>query len=127
MKTSRWQRAIALAVIATFLTSSCMSLQGVPISHSEDPMPRPAVKVGESVVVTNMKGEKQKFTVTAVEADALVGKNVRVPYTDIQALDVRRIDGAQTGVVGIVVGVVALVGLLAYFLDHAGALAGSSY
>ena len=127
MKTSRWQRTLTLVVIASFLSTGCTSLQGVPIAHSEQPIPRPAVKVGESVVVTNMIGEKVKFSVTAVEVDALVGKNVRVPYTEIAALDVRRVDNAHSGALAIVLGVVATVALLVYFADNDGGLAGSSY
>ena len=127
MKTRSWQRSLALVVVATFLSTGCTSLQGVPISHSQEPIPRPAVEVGESVVVTNMKGEKVKFTITAVEADALVGKNVRVPYTEIQTLDVRRVDNAHSGVVAIVIGVVATVALLVYLLEDAGGLGAATY
>jgi hypothetical protein len=48
------------------------------------------------VVVTKKDGTKQTFTVLSVEDGALVGHNVRVPYTDMASLEVKRSDGSST-------------------------------
>ncbi len=84
MTPSPLNRCIALVITLLFTLTACTSLQGVPVPH--EPGKTPAVKVGETVEVTNSKGEKLKFKVTAVEADALVGKDVRVPYAEIASL-----------------------------------------
>jgi|SRR5882672_5880142 len=109
-------RSIAWIITLVFALSACTSLQGVPMPA--EPGKTPAVKVGEQVEVTNKKGETLKFRVTALEPDALVGKNVRVPYTDISILQVERTDPAQTGVTVWIVAGVILTGLLIYALDH---------
>jgi hypothetical protein len=109
-------RFIALVITLLFALTACTSLQGVPMPS--EPGKTPAVQVGERVEITNTKGETLRFKVTAIEPDALVGKDVRVPYADIAILQVERNDSAQTGVtVWIVVGVI-LTGLLIYGLSH---------
>ena len=110
MNIHSWKRAIALLAVATYLATGCTTLQNVPIRHSDQSAARPDVKVGEPVVVTIKGGEKKKFTVTAVEDDALVGRNVRIAYADMDQLDVRRGDGSNKGLIigAVVLGVVAI-------------------
>ena len=105
-----WKRVIALLTVATYLSTGCTTLQNVPIRQSDPAVARPDVKVGESVVVTTRAGEKKKFTVTAVEDDALVGRDDRVAYADMQQLDVRRGEGGNKGLIigAVVLGVVAI-------------------
>jgi hypothetical protein len=100
------KRVVALLAVASYLTTACTSLQTVPIRNSDQTVARPAVNVGESVVVTTRSGEKKQFTVTAVEDDALVGRNDRVAYADMQQLDVRRSEGG--GKQGLIIGAVVL-------------------
>jgi hypothetical protein len=115
MTSSLWRRAVSLFAVAAFLTTGCASTQPVPVNQRAGHVERPAVNVGESVVVKTTGGQTRKFTVTSVEDDALVGKDVRVPFAEIASLDVSR-PGAHkmsTGlIVGIVVGVVALAAAL---------------
>jgi hypothetical protein len=105
-----WKRVIALLAVASYLTTACTTLQNVPLRNADQTVARPAVAVGESVVVTTRSGEKKQFTVTAVEADALVGANDRVAYADMQQLDVRRGEGGKKGLLigAVVLGVVAI-------------------
>jgi hypothetical protein len=110
-------RAIALIITLVFALTACTSLQGVSMPTDGK---TPAVKVGERVEVTKKSGETIEFRVTAVEPDALVGKDVRVPYSDISILQVERSDPAQTGATLWIVGGVILVGLLIYGLEHMG-------
>jgi hypothetical protein len=121
-----WQRAVALVAISTFLATGCASLQPVALNHSAQRIERPAVNVGESVVVKTTSGETRKFTVTGVEDDALVGKDVRVPYADISTLDVRRA-GEHKMKTGVIVGIVVAVGALALALGGGGGGGGSGY
>ena len=111
MTSSIWRRAVSLVAVAAFLTTGCASMQPVALNHSAGHFERPSVNVGESVVVKTTSGQTRKFTVTSVEDDALVGKDVRVPYSEMASLDVARAGEHKmsTGlIVGIVVGVVAL-------------------
>jgi len=102
-----WKRGVALAAIAAFLASGCTTLQNVPLRQSNQSVAKPDVKVGESVVVTKSDGSKQKFTVTGVEDDALVGHGVRVPYAQMTSLDVARSDGTHSNK-GLIIGAVVL-------------------
>jgi hypothetical protein len=116
MNTHFLQRAVALIVLTTFLTTGCASLQ---------PVAPAAVHVGESVVLKTNSGETRKFTVTGVEADALVGENVRVPYAEIASLDVRR-EGEHKMKPGVVIAIVAAAAALAVALGSGGG-GGSGY
>ena len=113
MRTTNCQRAIALLVITCFLLTSCMSLHDVQLPASDQPTATPAVKVGEIVEVTTRDGEKKRFAVTAVEADALVGQDVRVAYKDMTSLKVERSAAEKpTKIALIVIGGLLLVGAL---------------
>lgn len=113
MRTESWQRAVSLAVITSLLITSCMSLQDVQLPASDQPTATPAVKVGEIVEVTTRDGEKKRFAVTTVEADALVGQDVRVAYEDMTSLKVERSAAEKpTKIALIVIGGVLLVGAL---------------
>lgn len=72
----------------------------------------PSVQVGDSVVVTTRAGEQKKFKVTAVEPEALAGKDVRVAYADMASLSVRQTSvGKTTLLVALVVlGILTIVG-----------------
>jgi hypothetical protein len=112
MNMQRWKRAVALLAVASFLVTGCTTLTNVPLTHGDHSIARPDVKVGESVVVTKNDGTKQKFKVTSVDSDALVGRNVRVNYTDMNSLDVQRSDGTNGHraliIAGVVLGVAAI-------------------
>jgi hypothetical protein len=126
MNTLRRQRAVALIVVATYLAAGCASMQPVALNHSAQRIERPAVNVGESVVVKTTSGETRKFTVTSVEDDALVGKGVRVPYAEMASLDVSR-TGEHKMHTGLIIGIVAAVGALALALGSGGGSGGSGY
>ena len=113
MASVRWQRAIAVLCAVSFLLTSCYSLNPVMIPSGESPPALPAVQVGDTVVVTTHKTtEKKTFAVTAVEADALVGKGVRVAYADMTSLNVKRIrKGATT--LAVVITVLAILSIMA--------------
>ena len=126
MNTFHWKRAVTLAVVTTFLASGCATLQPVNLTHSAQGIERPDVKVGESVVVKTTQGDTKKFTVTAVENDALDGKDVRVSYADISSLEVRR-EGEHKVRPGVVIGVIAAVAAVAVLVGSGGGSGGSGY
>jgi len=112
MVSARWQRAIAVLCAVSFVLTSCYSLNPVLIPSGESPPALPAVQVGDTVVVTTKKTtEKKTFVVTAVEAEAVVGKGVRVAYADMTSLSVKRIrKGATTlAVVITVLGILSII------------------
>jgi hypothetical protein len=126
MTVPSWRRAIALLAVTAFLSTGCASLQPVALAHSGDRIERPSVNVGESVVVKTTSGQTRKFTVTAVEDDALVGAGVRVPYAEMASLDVSR-QGEHKMKTGVIVGIVVGVAALALALGGGGGGGGSGY
>jgi len=116
MKIRPWQRCVAAIITFCFFLTGCVSLQGVPMPP---PGQKPAVEVGEKVEVTTRDSRTLRFKVTAVEPDALVGKDVRVGYSEITSLQAERADAAQTGlIVWIVLGIVAVVAVAAIYADE---------
>jgi hypothetical protein len=109
---NKFQRVCAFACAAIFLVTSCTTLDHVSIPGAETSAAVPAVKVGNSVVVTTKSGEEKTFKVTAVEPDALAGKHERVLYADMASLSVKRGDKAATtiAVALVILGVLIVVG-----------------
>ena len=110
------QRFIALVVCACLGLQGCMSLQGVNVPRARNE--RADVRVGETVEVTTRDASPQRFKVTEVTDDALVGENVRVAYADMTSLQVRRGDEGQSGVLLYVLGGVVLVALAIIAIDN---------
>ena len=123
MRKDSRQRAVALLVIASFLTTSCASFQDVQIPTA-DQSAAPAVQVGQTVEATTRDGTKNTFKVTAVEKDALVGEGVRVAYQDMTSLRVQTESAGGNKTAWIVVGVLAVVAVAA---AAGGGGGGSSY
>ena len=121
-----WRRAVSLIVATAFLTTGCASLQPVALNNSAGHIERPSVNVGDSVVVKTTSGQTRKFTVTSVDNDALVGKDVRVPYAEMAKLDVARA-GEHKMSTGLIVGIVVGVAALALALGGGGGGGGSGY
>jgi hypothetical protein len=122
MNSGLWRRVVALVVVTSFLITSCASFQDVQIPASEQAA---AVKVGDTVEATTRDGAKKQFKVTVVEADALVGEDVRVAYQDMTSLRVKQEASADSKKTAwIVVGLLAAVGVIA---AAGGGGGGSSY
>lgn len=122
-----WSRAVASLSVAAFLATGCTSLQPVPMAQAQQGSARPNVEVGESVVVTKKDGAKEKFKVSAVNDDALVGQNVRVPYADIASLQVERSDGSHTKAILIGAAIVGAIALAAAAGSSGGSGGGMGY
>ena len=111
MMANKWHRVIAIVCTVSFLVTSCTTLERVSIPGSETTA-QVSVQVGDSVVATTRTGEEKKFKVTAIEPDALVGKDVRVPYADMATLSVKESNKGMTtlAVALVVLGILIVVG-----------------
>jgi hypothetical protein len=116
-----WQRAVATLVAVSYL-AGCASMQNVPLASSGG---KPAVEVGESIVVTTKSGEKKSFTVTSIESNALVGANSRVSYAEIERLDVKRGGEMKWSKRGLLIGA-AVLGAVALVVAAGGDGGGGS-
>lgn len=92
------------------LFSGCVSMKSVPVPAAGQPQSL-TVKVADKVEVKTMLGETLAFQVTAIDSEALVGKDVRVRYRDIISLQVERVDKGRT-TIAVVGTIVVVVGLL---------------
>jgi hypothetical protein len=97
MRTESWRRAVSLILIANFLLISCATLEDVQIPGPDQPAAAPPARVGDTVEVTTRDGEKKRFKGTAVESDALVGEDARVPYRDMFSLRVEHGTAGKSG------------------------------
>jgi hypothetical protein len=123
MSVERWRQAVALIVITSFLTTSCASFKDVQVPASEQTT---AVKVGDTVEATTRDGARKRFKVITVEADALVGQDVRIAYQDMSSLRVKQEASADSKkTTWLVVGLIAAVGVIAAASGGGGG--GSSY
>jgi hypothetical protein len=91
------------------MLGSCVSLR--PIRSDEV---QTSLKAGDTVSIVTRDGRKAEFEIVAVTPEAIVGKDQRVELADIAELQKREISfGKTAGLVGIIVGFVALMALVA--------------
>ena len=68
--------------------------------------------VGDTVEIVTADTEKLRFKITAIEDDALIGDDVRVPKADIRIVSVESIDPGRTAAWGVVtIGIIGVIGL----------------
>jgi PBP1b-binding outer membrane lipoprotein LpoB len=105
---------VTLLLGVSVLLSGCVSMQNAPVPTAGQPS-SVVVKVGDKVEVQTRIGEMVAFKVTAIEPEALAGKDVRVLYRDILSLRVERLDKTRTTflVVGAIVVVAGALGVAA--------------
>ena len=108
-------RLTALLTGFSVLLAGCVSMRSVPLPTPGQSAASVAVKVGDQVQVQTKIGESIEFKVTAIESDALVGKDRRVRYDEMSGLQVKHLDKLRTGgaVAGTTLGVGMVVILIA--------------
>jgi hypothetical protein len=118
LKPNRLQRALVLLLSCCFLATSCATTRVTSFPNEQTPNIQPDLAVGNTVRATLNTGEVRQFKVTAMEADALVGKNIRILYKDLRFLEVKKMSTWRSvGLgVGIVVGVATA--LFVYLVTH---------
>jgi hypothetical protein len=97
---------IALATIC-LAAAGCTTTRTLPVPRAATQAQTSSIKPGSKIIVTLRSGETRNFRVTAVEPDALVGKDTRIPFADIEKLQEKIVNSGRT--VGAVVGGTLLV------------------
>jgi hypothetical protein len=97
-----------MVLMFSMLLSGCHTMQAV--EHSDWSTLKGKVEVGDTVEVVTMDGRTQKFAVTEVTPDALVGVDTRIAKEDISTLKVNQVHkgrtfGAAFGGAGVMIGV----------------------
>jgi hypothetical protein len=120
VKPNGWRYALVLLLSGCFLLTSCATTRVTSFPDEQTPNVQPDLTIGNTVRATLHTGEVREFKVTAMEADALVGKNIRIPYKDLRFLEVKKLSTWRSiGLgIGIVVGVAAA--LFVYLVTHIG-------
>jgi len=116
---------VAALIFAGSLLSGCTSLRDVPLPSAAPQTAPTAVKVGDQVHVLTRSGKTLDFQVTAIESDALNGKDVRVLDRDIASLQVRRLSkGRTTTLVATVGGGAVTIAVIVWFVRMITLMAG---
>jgi hypothetical protein len=105
---------VTVSLVLGVLSSGCTTFRSVPVPAPGPPGPAAAVQVGDEVHARLRNGEQLAFTVTAIEPDTLVGKDVRVKFQDMGSLQVKRFAPVRTG--GAVIGGAATILLVAFLV-----------
>lgn len=88
-------RVIAvLMMVFALLASGCRTMQVV--EHGDWSSLQAKVKAGDTVEVVTRDGRVEKFVVTEVTADALVGADTRIAREDITRLQVNTVHKGRT-------------------------------
>lgn len=88
-------RLITVMMLMMFmLVSGCRAMQ--PVEHSDWSSLEGRVAVGDTVEVVTTDGRVEKFVVTEVTADALVGADTRIARQDISRLQVKAVLKGRT-------------------------------
>ena len=111
------RRAVLVTAIlsAALMFSGCTSVQTVPPSAFASLSS--TVRVGDRVDCALYDGSHQRFKITDVAPDALIGGPTRIAAADIAGLTITRFDAVKT--TEVTVGVIAGLGLMAYAVGDA--------
>jgi hypothetical protein len=116
MKNNNLRSTLAAGVV--FITlSACSTLEYVPINRSKPEELRSQLTVGETVNIRLQSGDQYQFRILALEADAIVGRDERIAYKDIDLLEVKTVDYEGTAKTAAAVGALALVYIAAMVIE----------
>lgn len=108
MNNKNWRSLLAAGLVILNLVG-CATLEYVPINRSKPEDLRSQLAVGETVHVRLQNGDQRQFRIIALEADAIVGRDERIAYRDIDLLEVKTVDYEGTTKTVAAVGLLALV------------------
>jgi hypothetical protein len=91
MNNKNLQSTLAAGVVLVTL-AGCSTLEYVPINRSKPEDVRSQLSVGETVRVRLQNGDEWQFRIVGLEADAIVGRDSRIAYKDIDLLEVKTVD-----------------------------------
>lgn len=110
-------RTILAAGLVSITLGACSTLESVPINRSKPEELRSQLTVGETVNVRLQSGDRYQFRILALEADAIVGRDQRIAYKDIDLLEVKQVDYEGTAKTAAAVGALALVYIAAMVIE----------
>lgn len=110
-------RSIAAAGLVLLNLAGCSALEHVPINRSKPEEVRSQLGVGETVNVRLQSGDRRQFRIVALEADAIVGRDERIAYRDIDLLEVKKVDYEGTVKTALAVTALAAVFVAALVVD----------
>src|SRR5262245_47467066 len=110
-------RSMLLAGLFSFVLGGCSTLEYAPIDRSKPETVRSQLAVGETVHIRLQNGDEWQFRVVGLEADAIVGRDVRIAYRDIDLLEVMTRDYEGTAKTAGAVAVLALVYVAAAVIE----------
>jgi|KBSSwiStaDraftv2_1062776.scaffolds.fasta_scaffold274636_2 hypothetical protein len=116
MKNNNLRFVVAAGLVLLSLCG-CSTLEYVPINRSKPEELRTRLAVGESVNVRLQSGDQYQFRILALEADAIVGRDKRIAYKDIDLLEVKTVDYEGTAKTAAAVGALALVYIAAMVIE----------
>lgn len=112
LKCTPMARFIMIALLSACLAcTGCTTTRFLPVpsaATAPDALPQPR----STVTVTLSSGEVRKFRLTTIDADALVGKDVRVPFSNIEKLQETRFSVGRT--LGLITGTIVVIVAAAY-------------
>lgn len=113
IKNVRWTAAAALLVTM----GGCSTLEFVPMERSQPESLRTQLEVGETVIVRLHSGDERQFRIRALEADAIIGRNDRIAYRDIDRIDVKTRDYEGTAKTTLAVAALAAVYIASFLIE----------
>ena len=108
----------SLATAALLVTlGGCTTLEYVPIERARPETLRTQLEVGETVIVRLHSGDQRQLRIRALEPDAIVGRDARIPYADIDRLEVKTRDYEGTAKTALAAAAVVVVYIGAAILE----------
>jgi len=91
------RNCLSIVVVALLVTlGGCSTLEYVPIERAQPETLRTQLEVGDTVIVRLHSGDQRQFRIRALEPEALIGRDERIAYKDIDRIDVKTVDYAGT-------------------------------
>jgi hypothetical protein len=109
--------SILVITLGILALAACSTLEHVPINRSKPETVRSQLTVGETVHVRLQNGDQRQFRIVALEPDAIVGRDERIAYADIDLLEVKTVDYEGTVKTAAAVGALALVFIAALVIE----------
>jgi hypothetical protein len=107
----RFRRIVVYALACCLGITSCTTVREVGLPSDASVQQVPDIQPGDHVVVLLKSGKSESFKVTSVGTVAVYGRHQSIAYSDIQSLEIRKINGSRTAwlAIGIVVGLAAVL------------------
>jgi hypothetical protein len=106
---------VAVALLVTL--GGCSTLEYVPIERAQPETLRTQLEVGDNVIVRFRSGDQRQFRIRALEPDAIVGRDERIAYKDIDRIDVKTVDYEGTAKTALAFTALAAVYIASFLIE----------